>query len=75
VDREKFIDALEGLKIASPAGQIEMRKCDHQVVLPMYLGVTKKAAGKDYIVSSDIITLTGKEVMPTCDEIKKARGK
>ena len=40
---EKFVDALEGLKIASPVGQIEMRACDHQVALPMYLGVTGKS--------------------------------
>ena len=75
LDKEKFIDALEGLKIASPAGEIEMRACDHQVVLPMYLGITKKAPGKDYIISSDIVTLKGNEVLPTCDEIKKARKK
>ncbi len=75
VDKEKFIDALEGLKITSPAGEIEMRACDHQVVLPMYLGVTKKSPEYGFVISTDIITLTGDEVMPTCDEIKKARGK
>ena len=75
VDKEKFIDALEGLKIASPAGELEMRACDHQVVLPMYLGITKKAPGKDYIISTDIVTLKGDEVLPTCDEIMKARKK
>jgi len=74
-DTEKFIDALEGLKIDSPAGKIEMRKCDHQVVLPMYLGITKKSPDHDFVVSSDIVTLTGNEVMPTCDEIAAARKK
>jgi len=71
---EKFIDALEGLKVDSPAGKIEMRKCDHQAVLPMYLGITKKEPGNDYVTASDIITLTGDEVMPSCAEIMKARG-
>ena len=75
VDKEKFIDALEGLKIASPAGEIQMRACDHQVVLPMYLGVTKKSPKYNFIISSEIVTLTGDEVMPTCDEIMKAREK
>jgi len=75
LDKEKFIDALEGLTIESPVGQLEMRACDHQVVLPMYLGITKKAVGKNFVMSTDIVTLTGDEVMPTCDEIKKARGK
>jgi len=75
VDREKFIDAIEGMKVASPVGEIEMRACDHQVVLPMYLGVTKKAPDKDFIISTDIVTLTGEQVLPTCEEIQKAREK
>jgi len=75
LDREKFIDALEGLKVKSPAGgELEMRACDHQLVLPMYLGVTKKVPEYEFLISSDIVTLTGDEVMPTCDEIKAARG-
>ena len=73
-DTEKFIDALEGLVVDSPAGKIEMRSCDHQAVLPMYLGITKKEPGNDYVTASDIITLTGDEVMPSCDEIRKSRG-
>ena len=75
VDKEKFIDALEGLKIESPAGEIEMRACDHQAVLPMYLGVTKISQKYGFGISSQIVTLSGKEVMPSCEEIKKARQK
>lgn len=73
LDREKFIDALEGLKIDSPVGKIEMRACDHQVVLPIFMGVTKKKPGSDILVATDIVTLRGEDVMPTCEEIKKAR--
>jgi branched-chain amino acid transport system substrate-binding protein len=75
VDKEKFINALEGLVIDSPAGKTEMRACDHQAVLPMYLGVTKKVPQYNHLISSDIVTLTGKDVMPSCEEIMKARGK
>ncbi len=75
VDKEKFISALEGLVIDSPAGKLEMRACDHQTVLPMYLGVTKKVPQYNHLISSDIVTLTGKDVMPSCEEIAKARGK
>ena len=75
VDKERFIDALEGLKINSPVGPIEMHACDHQVILPMYLGVTRYSAKYGFIVSADIVTLRGAEVMPTCTEIIKARGK
>lgn len=74
LDREKFIDALEGLKIDTPVGEVEMRACDHQAVLPIYMGVTKKVPEHDFLISSDIETLRGTEVMPTCEEIKKARG-
>ncbi len=75
VDTEKFIDAIEGMTIESPVGRLEMRACDHQVVLPMYLGVTKISPEYGVAVSTDIETLTGDEVMPTCEEIMKARGK
>jgi branched-chain amino acid transport system substrate-binding protein len=74
VDKEKFVDALEGLQIDSPVGRIEMRACDHQVILPMYLGVTKVSPEMGFAVSSDIYTLRGAEVMPSCKEIQEARG-
>ena len=73
VDKEKFIDALEGLKISSPVGRIEMRACDHQVILPMFLGMTKVSQELGFAVSSDIYTLRGTEVMPSCKEIREAR--
>ncbi len=74
LDTEKFIDALEGLQIQSPAGRIEMRACDHQAILPMYLGVTKLSPELGVAISSDIYTLRGTEVMPSCQEIMEARG-
>ena len=74
LDREKFIDALEGMKVDSPVGKVEMRAYDHQVILPMFLGVTKKVPEYDFLISTDIVTLPGKDVMPTIEEIKAARG-
>jgi len=65
---------MEGMKVDSPVGQVEMRACDHQAVLPLFLGVTKKVPQYDFIISTDIVTLSGKDIMPTCEEIKKARG-
>ncbi len=73
-DTEKFIDAMGGLKIASPVGQIEMRACDHQVALPMYLGITGKSPQYNFVYATDITTLPASEVMPTCEEIKAERG-
>lgn len=72
-DTEKFVDAMEGLKIQTPVGGIEMRGCDHQAALPMYLGVTKISQEYDCAISTDIQTLTGSEVLPSCEDIQKAR--
>ncbi len=38
VDRERFIDSLEGMKVDSPVGEIEMRACDHQVLMAGPIG-------------------------------------
>jgi branched-chain amino acid transport system substrate-binding protein len=74
MDREKFIDALGGLKVDSPIGEIEMRALDHQAMLPMYMGVTKKVAEYPFLIATDIVTIPAKDVMPSIEEIKKARG-
>jgi branched-chain amino acid transport system substrate-binding protein len=73
-DTEKFIDALQGLQIQSPAGRIEMRACDHQAILPEYFGVTKLSPEQGFAIATDIYTLRGAEVMPSCQEIMEARG-
>jgi branched-chain amino acid transport system substrate-binding protein len=73
-DTEKFVDALEGLQIQSPAGRIEMRACDHQAILPEYFGVTKLSPEQGFAIATDIYTLRGAEVMPSCQEIMEARG-
>jgi branched-chain amino acid transport system substrate-binding protein len=76
VDREKFIDALEGMAIDGPTGKVEMRKCDHQVMLPMFWGVTKKSPEyKDFLIAGDLATLPGHYYMPTCEAILETRGK
>jgi branched-chain amino acid transport system substrate-binding protein len=36
LDPEKVIETLEGFQFKSPVGLWTMRKCDHQVVVPMY---------------------------------------
>ena len=74
MDREKFVDALENLKVDSPVGEVEMRAYDHQAMLPMFMGVTKKAPGYPFLIASDIVTIPAREVMPSVEEIKKVRG-
>lgn len=71
---EKFIDALEGSSVKSPVGKLSLRAYDHQVMFPVYMGVTKKVDQYDFLIADDIVTLPGEAVMPTVAEIKKARG-
>jgi len=75
VDTEKFIDNVQGMWVNSPLGQVTMRAYDHQAMLPMFMGVTKKVAGYDFLIATDIVTIPGKDVMPSIAEIKKARKK
>ncbi len=75
-DKEKFITALEGLKIDSPVGTLEMRACDHQLQLPMIYGVSKKDPKvPGHLVAGDIMTVPYSEYMPTCAEVLKTRKK
>ena len=73
IDTEKLIDNVEGMWVNSPVGKVTMRAYDHQAMLPMFMGVTKKAAGYDFLIATDIVTIPGKDVMPSIAEIKKAR--
>ncbi len=73
VDPEKFVDALEGMTVDSPIGKLTIRQFDHQVMLPMFMGVTKKGPGYDFLIATDIVTIPAEELMPSIDDIKKAR--
>jgi branched-chain amino acid transport system substrate-binding protein len=73
VKTDAFIDAVEGLTVDSPVGPVTMRACDHQATLPMFMGVTKKISGYDFLMATDIVTIPGEEVMPSCEEIAAAR--
>ncbi len=74
-DREKFINAVEGMALDSPLGKLEVRKCDHQLVLPMYFGKTKKDPKYPFMISGDIETIAGKDYMPSCEDVAKTRKK
>jgi branched-chain amino acid transport system substrate-binding protein len=75
VDREKFIDAMEGMALDSPVGKLEMRACDHQLLLPVFFGVTKKSPQHEFLVAGDVVSVPAKDYMPSCEEIRKARAK
>jgi branched-chain amino acid transport system substrate-binding protein len=39
----------------------------------MYYGVTKKVPGYDFLIGSDMMTIAGKDYLPSCDEMMKLR--
>ncbi len=73
VDPEKFADALSGMTIDSPIGKLTVRQFDNQLMLPMFMGVTKKVPGYDFLIATDIVTIPAEEIMPSIEDIKKAR--
>lgn len=75
VEAEALIDAMEGMTVSSPVGDVTMRAFDHQVLLPMYVGVTKKSADRPYLVGADFAQIPPEQVVPTVEEIKALRGK
>lgn len=75
VDKEAFIDALEGMKVNGPLGEVEMRAYDHQAMLQMFQGVTKKSLDYPFLIASEIVTVPSADSMPSIEEIKAAREK
>lgn len=75
IDKEKLVTALEGMALDSPVGKLEIRKCDHQLLLPMYFGVTKKDPKQDFLIAGSIETIQGKDYVPSCEEVLKHRKK
>ena len=76
-DKEKFIDALEGMVLETSAvGRLELRACDHQLLLPTFYGMTKKVPEyKDFLIGTDIMTVAPKDGAATCEDVQKARAK
>ncbi len=75
-DAGKLVKAVEGMTLDSPVGPLTVRKCDHQLELPMYWGVTKRDPKyPDFLVSGDNQVIPAKDYMPTCEEVLKNRKK
>ena len=74
MDTEKFIDAVEGMSVDSPVGELSLRAYDHQVMFPMFMGKTTKDPKYDFLVAKDIVTIPADQVVPSLEEIKEARG-
>ena len=74
IDKEKLIDAIEGMTVDSPVGPVTLRAYDHQAMLPMFLGVTTKDPKyPDFLIAKDIITIPAVDLVPSVEEVKATR--
>jgi branched-chain amino acid transport system substrate-binding protein len=72
-DTEKMVDAMQGLRFASPVGMVSYRKIDHQSTMGAYVGFTALKDGKGVMVDWEY--LDGKDFLPSDAEVKKLRSK
>ncbi len=70
-DREKIVDALEGLTLDTPVGQLTMRKEDHQSLDPLFYGKTPGTG----VVANGLVQLSPDKVMPSVEDVMNARAK
>ena len=71
---------LEGMKYASPVGAVEMRKTDHQLLAPLFLGIWAKQDGKrvkydaentGYGFRSEVVVDSFVSAQPTSCQMKR----
>jgi branched-chain amino acid transport system substrate-binding protein len=78
-DREKFIDALEGIRVKTIIGDVEVRKCDHQLYGPFLVGFTGPVPGTTFHgIVSDVTIWSLSDVLAKlalpCEEVQRKRG-
>jgi len=74
VDKERIINAIEGMSISSPVGNVYVRAYDHQLIAPVYVGRTKKTNKYPFATAVDIVTIPGDELKIPISEVKRERG-
>ncbi len=70
-DSEKLVKAAEGLKLATPSGQVVFRAIDHQSTMGTWVGKTDVKDGEGIMV--DWHYADGADFLPSDAEVKKMR--
>ncbi len=73
-NKEKVIDALEGMEFNGIRGKMNFRKCDHQGSGAEFVGLTVKNPKFPFCVMKNITRVPGEESWLSCEEIRKLRG-
>ena len=72
-DKEKIIDAMEGLTLDAPVGKVTMRKEDHQLMLPLVWGRTVKSGNLPYLITDQNVLIPADEVIPPVADVLATR--
>lgn len=76
LDIEKIIDALEGRVFDTALGKIEMRACDHQLLVPIWVGIQGYTSDYPYLRSTQLDKFDNPYVnYETCEEVMRLRKK
>ncbi|MGH7428044.1 MAG: ABC transporter substrate-binding protein, partial [Candidatus Methylomirabilaceae bacterium] len=70
---DALVQALEGMTLELPRGPVTLRKEDHQAILGMVWGRTRRHPDFAFPVLSDLQIFGGAEITPTVDEVAAAR--
>ena len=73
-NKEKVVDALEGMQFSSPRGNLYIRAYDHMVNGTIYVGYTTKSPKYPFFVYRDVVSVPGEQTWLSVEEIKKLRG-
>ncbi len=73
VDKEKVIDALEGLTLDTPVGKVTIRAFDHQSTFPLYVGELGWDDTLNHPALKNVVRMSGEGLLPTAEEVKAAR--
>lgn len=72
-DKEKVIDALEGLTLDTPVGKVTIRPFDHQSTWPSFLGRVGWSNKYGYAILHDVNRIDVSAALPTKAEVEAAR--
>ncbi|MCI0407424.1 MAG: ABC transporter substrate-binding protein, partial [Acidobacteria bacterium] len=70
---DALVRALEGMTLESPRGTVTLRKEDHQAILDMVWGRTRRHPDFAFPLLSDLQVFPGREITPTLEEVLAVR--
>jgi branched-chain amino acid transport system substrate-binding protein len=73
-NKEKVVDALEGMEFMGPLGKRFFRACDHMANGSVYVGQATKKGEYPFYVYKNVLAVPAEQTWLSCEEIKKLRG-